>query len=82
MPACWQDGTEFGGGDGGDGILGRGDWKKFQHARASGARRIMKCRASVSLISVGVHGIFYFHLLVCFNITNIVVIIKREKQQQ
>ena len=30
----------IGGGDGGDGILGRGDWKKFPHARASGARRI------------------------------------------
>ena len=31
-----------GGGDGGDGILGRGDWKKFPHARASGTRRIMR----------------------------------------
>jgi hypothetical protein len=31
----------IGGGDGGDGILGRGDWKKFPHARASGARRIL-----------------------------------------
>ena len=30
----------IGGGDGGDGILGRGDWKKFSHAQASGARRI------------------------------------------
>ena len=30
----------IGGGDGGDGILGRGDWKKFSHARARGARRI------------------------------------------
>ena len=29
----------IGGGDGGDGILGRGDWKKFSHARASGAWR-------------------------------------------
>ncbi len=31
----------IGGGDGGDGILGRGVWKKFSHARASGARRII-----------------------------------------
>ena len=30
----------IGGGEGGDGILGRRDWKKFSHARASGARRI------------------------------------------
>ena len=30
----------IGGGDGGDGILGGGDWKKFSHAQASGARRI------------------------------------------
>ena len=45
MPGCldaWMlEGMEWiGGGDGGDGILGRGDWKKFSHARASGARRI------------------------------------------
>ena len=30
----------IGGCDGSDGILGRGDWKKFLHAQASGARRI------------------------------------------
>jgi hypothetical protein len=30
----------IGGGDGGDGILGRGDWKKFSNAQASAARRI------------------------------------------
>ena len=28
----------IGGGDGGNGILGRGDWKDVPHARASGAR--------------------------------------------
>ena len=33
----------IGGGDGGDGIMGRGDWKKFPHARASGARRFRIC---------------------------------------
>ena len=31
----------IGGGDGGDGILGGGNWKKFPHARASGAGRIV-----------------------------------------
>ena len=42
MPGCLDaEGLEWiGGGDGGDGIMGRGDWKKFSHARASGARRI------------------------------------------
>ena len=30
----------IGGGDGEDGYMGGGDWKKFSHARASGARRI------------------------------------------
>ena len=29
----------IGGGEGGDGILGRGYWKKLQHAQASGALR-------------------------------------------
>ena len=32
------------GGDGGDGWMGGGDWKKFSHARASGARRIQIIR--------------------------------------
>ena len=41
-PDAWMlEGLEWiGGGDGGDGILGRGDWKKSPHARASGVRRI------------------------------------------
>ena len=43
-PGAWMldaEGLEWiGGGDGGDVILGRGDWKKFSHAQASGARRI------------------------------------------
>ena len=30
-------------GDGGDGWMGAGYWKKFSHARASGARRISTC---------------------------------------
>ena len=43
MPGCWMlEGLEWvGGGDGGDGIMWRGDWKKFSHAQASGARRIL-----------------------------------------
>ena len=43
VPGCLDaEGLEWiGGGDGGDGILGRGDWKKFPHARASGARRML-----------------------------------------
>ena len=32
----------IGGGDEGDGWMGGGDWKKFSHARATGARRIVK----------------------------------------
>ena len=41
LDACMLAGLEWiGGGDGGDGNMGRGDWKKFSHAQASGARRI------------------------------------------
>ena len=32
----------IGRGDGGDGWMGGGDWKKFSHARASGALRISR----------------------------------------
>ena len=35
----------IGAGDGGDGIMGRGDWKKFPHAQASGARRMSRVLA-------------------------------------
>ena len=39
LDAWMLEGLEWiGGGDGGDGILGRGDWKKFSHTQASGAR--------------------------------------------
>ena len=42
LDAWMLEGLEWiGGGDGGDGIQGRGDWKKFSHAQASGARRII-----------------------------------------
>ena len=43
MPGCLDaEGLEWiGGGDGGDGIMWRGDWKKFSHAQASGPRRIL-----------------------------------------
>jgi hypothetical protein len=42
VPGCLDaEGLEWlGGGDGGDGILGKGDLKKFQHTQASGAWRI------------------------------------------
>ena len=41
LDAWMLEGLEWiGGGDGGDGILGRGDRKKFSHSQASGARRI------------------------------------------
>ena len=48
MPGCLDaEGLEWiGGGDGGDGILGRGDWKKFSHARASGPRRVVDGKAA------------------------------------
>ena len=41
MPGGWMlAGLEWiGGGNGGDGWIGAGDWKKFPHARAAGAWR-------------------------------------------
>ncbi len=50
LDAWMLEGLEWiGGGDGGDSILGRGDWKKFSHARASGARQI--CFKSIASVS-------------------------------
>jgi hypothetical protein len=45
VPGCLDaEGLELiGGSDGGDGIMGRGDWKKFSHAQASGAWRTGVC---------------------------------------
>ena len=35
----------------GDGGMGGGDWKKFSHARAAGARRIVsKCLGSTGFV--------------------------------
>ena len=48
MPGCLDaEGLEWIGG--GDGILGRRDWKKFSHAQASGAQRIAPLQASASV---------------------------------
>ena len=56
MPGCLDaEGLELEWIGGGDGIMGRGDWKKFSHARASGARRISPMVMCIQCIYMYAH---------------------------